>query len=70
MKRKVHKKRRISDKNAWNVLNRSCSGKARYDSEEAAWAHNDKIYEEYGNDLTPYKCTACGKWHLTNTSQG
>ena len=63
---KFKKKRRVSDKKAVAVLNRGCDGKSRYDTEEAALEHSDQIYEQYGEDMKPYRCKRCGFWHLTS----
>ena len=50
---KIKKKRRVSDKKFWSVNNRGCEGKSRYDTEEAALEHSDRIYEQYGEDMKP-----------------
>lgn len=60
------KKRKVSDKKIWSVYNRGCDGKREFPSFEDAEIAADEMWDEQGADLSPYKCKACGKWHLGN----
>ena len=64
---KFKKKRKVSDKKVWNVYNRGCDGKRKYNSANEAEAASDEKWQEEQVDLTPYRCKACGFWHLGNT---
>lgn len=46
---------------------RSCYGKTRYPSEEAATSVSTSCYYERGARLRVYACTECGGYHLTKT---
>jgi hypothetical protein len=52
----------------------SCKGSnnqylEEYHSEAAALFDAERIKKEFGHDLQPYVCRACGYWHLTSESK-
>ena len=53
----------------------TCVGKisgqplTEYDSEEEAREGADYANKKYRNNLTPYTCDQCGKWHLSPMSR-
>jgi len=60
------KKRKVSDKKIWSVYSRGCDGKRDFISYEEAELAADEMWDEQRVDLSPYRCKACGKWHLGN----
>lgn len=40
-----------------------------YDSRRDADIGADRAKTQYGSDVTPYLCDACGKWHLAPTDR-
>ncbi len=58
-----------------NLTNNPCTSKqtgkllAVYDSEYEARQGADYANSAYGNDLVPYQCRSCGRWHLSPKSR-
>lgn len=45
----------------------TCSGKVRYLERRYAKRAAKAIIKKWGDRMTPYRCTACGLWHLGHT---
>lgn len=48
---------------------RSCDGKARFNTAEKAVKAARKWNEKEGGDLTPYACAFCHGFHLTSNKE-
>ena len=56
------------------VKSKTCKGSnnqylEEYLSEFAARIDAERIKKEFGHDLSPYSCRACGYWHLAPVSK-
>jgi hypothetical protein len=46
----------------------TCADKVRYDSKAMAKLRARRLHSRGREKSRPYRCPACGMWHLTSTS--
>lgn len=48
---------------------KSCEGKMKYQSVDEALAARNRVFERSGVNLSVYRCSFCGKYHIGHSYQ-